>query len=93
MREETGEWLALAADHGFAVVAAYQSVDEVVNDSHIKTRNVFVEGVHPLAGQVSYMGSAAIVDGQPYVVRRHAPAPGEHTDEVLTELGAVRISG
>jgi len=83
------EWLTLAAEHGFAVVAAYQSVNEVADDPHIASRNVFVEGQHPVAGAVSYIGSAAIVDGEPYAVRRHAPAPGEHNDEVFAELAAV----
>lgn len=81
------EWLALAAEHGFAVGAAYQSVDQVAADPHIAGRNVFVDGEHPIAGPVSYVGSAAVVDGQPFVVRRHAPAPGEHTEEILGELG------
>lgn len=81
------EWVSLAAEHGFALSPAYQTVDDVVGDLHIKTRNVFVEGEHPAAGPVSYVGSAAIVDGEPYRLRRHAPAPGEHTREILTELG------
>ena len=67
--------------------ASHQSVDEVASDPHIAGRNVFVEGEHPVAGSISYVGSAAIVDGQRFAVRRHAPAPGEHTDEILAELG------
>jgi crotonobetainyl-CoA:carnitine CoA-transferase CaiB-like acyl-CoA transferase len=81
------EWLRLAAEHGFALGAAHQSVDEVAADPHILQRNVFVDGKHPVAGPISYVGSAAIVDGAPFVVRRHAPAPGEHTDEIMGELG------
>ena len=81
------EWLALAAEYGFALGAAHQSVDEVAADPHVAGRNVFVEGEHPVAGPISYVGSAAIVDGQRYTVRRHAPAPGEHTEEILAELG------
>jgi len=80
------EWLRLAAEHGFALGAAHQSVDEVAADPHVARRNVFVEGVHPVAGPISYVGSAAIVDGERYEVRRHAPAPGEHTEEILAEL-------
>jgi crotonobetainyl-CoA:carnitine CoA-transferase CaiB-like acyl-CoA transferase len=80
------EWLALAAEHGFALGAAHQSVEQVAADPHIAGRNVFVEGEHPVAGPISYVGSAAVVDGQHFVVRRHAPAPGEHTDEILNEL-------
>ncbi|MGZ8814545.1 MAG: CaiB/BaiF CoA transferase family protein [Mycobacterium sp.] len=80
------EWLELAAEHGFALGAAHQNVQEVAADPHIAERNVFVEGEHPAAGPISYVGSAAIVDGQRYVVRRHAPAPGEHTNEIMSEL-------
>jgi len=80
------EWLALAAEHGFALGAAYQSVDDVVNDPHMATRNVFVEGQHPLAGPISYLGSAAVIDGQAYAVRHPAPTPGEHSAEILAEL-------
>lgn len=82
------QWVALAAEHGFALGPAYQSVEDVAADPHIARRNVFVEGEHPVAGPISYVGSAAIVDGQPYVVRRHAPAPGEHSEEILAELDA-----
>ncbi|MGI9164695.1 MAG: CaiB/BaiF CoA transferase family protein [Mycobacterium sp.] len=80
------EWLTLAAEHGFALGAAHQTVDEVAADPHIAGRNVFVEGTHPVAGAISYVGSAAVVDGQRYTVRRHAPAPGEHSEEVRAEL-------
>jgi formyl-CoA transferase len=81
------EWVSLAAEHGFALSPAHQGVEDVVNDPHVRTRNVFVEGEHPVAGPVSYVGSAAIVDGQPYEVRRHAPSPGEHSAEIFAELG------
>ena len=76
----------MAAAHGFALGAAHQSVEEVAADPHIAGRNVFVEGEHPVAGPISYVGSAAVVDGQRFAVRRHAPAPGEHTEEILAEL-------
>jgi crotonobetainyl-CoA:carnitine CoA-transferase CaiB-like acyl-CoA transferase len=84
------EWLKLAAEYGFALGAAHQSVDEVAADPHIAGRNVFAEGEHPVAGPISYVGSAALVDGERFAVRRHAPAPGEHTEEILAELGIVR---
>jgi len=86
------EWLQLAAEHGFALGAAHQSIDEVAADPHVMRRNVFVEGTHPVAGPISYIGSAAIVDGEPFAVRRHAPAPGEHTDEIVGELDWFRLT-
>jgi crotonobetainyl-CoA:carnitine CoA-transferase CaiB-like acyl-CoA transferase len=74
------EWLQLAAEHGFAFGAAHQSIDELAADPHVARRNVFVEGTHPVAGPISYVGSSAIVDGEQNEVRRHAPAPGEHAE-------------
>ncbi|MFL6024154.1 MAG: CaiB/BaiF CoA transferase family protein [Marmoricola sp.] len=81
------EWLGLAAQHRFALGPAHQGVEDVLMDDHVRARNVFVEGKHPVAGDFTYVGSAAVVDGELFTVRRHAPAPGEHTDEVLGGLG------
>jgi len=81
------EWVALAAEHRFALGPAPQGVTEVIDDPQISARNIFVEGTHPVAGPFTYVGSPAVVDGRGFTVRRHAPAPGEHTEEVLGELG------
>ena len=40
-----------------------------------------------MAGAFTYVGEPVIVDGEPYRVRRPAPGLGEHTEEILTELG------
>jgi crotonobetainyl-CoA:carnitine CoA-transferase CaiB-like acyl-CoA transferase len=76
----------LGAEAGLPISPAHQTLDDVANDPQIVARAVFVNGAHPIAGQFDYVGSAARVDGENYRVRRHAPAPGEHTREVLDEL-------
>jgi crotonobetainyl-CoA:carnitine CoA-transferase CaiB-like acyl-CoA transferase len=40
-----------------------------------------------VAGPFSYVGSPVIVDGQAFTVRRPAPELGQHTAEVLAEIG------
>ncbi|MFL6090150.1 MAG: CaiB/BaiF CoA transferase family protein [Aeromicrobium sp.] len=87
MRSRTqAEWVKLAAACRFALAPAYQKPDEVISDPQIAARNVFVSAEHPLAGPISLVGAAAVVDGAGFRVRRHAPSPGEHTAEVLAEI-------
>jgi len=43
---------------------------------------------HPSHDRARLPGSPAQFDDRPHVVRTAAPATGEHTDEVLKEVGA-----
>jgi crotonobetainyl-CoA:carnitine CoA-transferase CaiB-like acyl-CoA transferase len=42
---------------------------------------------HPVEGKVPNIGFAVKMSGTPQQVRRHPPRLGEHTAEVLGELG------
>jgi crotonobetainyl-CoA:carnitine CoA-transferase CaiB-like acyl-CoA transferase len=94
------EWVAFAREHRLPLGPAHQRVAELRDDPQIAARQIIVEGEHPVAGAFTYVGEPVIVDGGPYRVRRPAPALGEHTDEVLAELGrsaddiaALRVAG
>lgn len=81
------EWMALAVAHHLPIGPAHRSIAEVAAEPQFAAREIFIENRHPVAGDMTYIGSAAMVDEQPYAVRRPAPGHGEHTDEVLSELG------
>jgi crotonobetainyl-CoA:carnitine CoA-transferase CaiB-like acyl-CoA transferase len=81
------EWLDLAVAHRLPLGPAPTTLEQMATDPHIRARSIIVDGVHPDAGPFTYVGSPAIVDGAGFEVRRPAPALGEHTGEVLTELG------
>lgn len=81
------EWVDLAVRHRFPLGPAPSTLAEMAEDRQIRSRSILVEGHHPDAGPFVYMGSPAVLDGKGFRVRRHAPALGEHTTEVLTEIG------
>ena len=81
------EWVAFARDHRLPLGPAHQRVAELRDDPQISARQIIVEGEHPAAGAFTYVGEPVIVDGTSYRLRRPAPSLGEHTDELLGELG------
>jgi crotonobetainyl-CoA:carnitine CoA-transferase CaiB-like acyl-CoA transferase len=81
------DWVRLAIEQDLPLGPAHQGVDALRSDPHLAARQIAVDGEHPQAGPFTYVGSPVIVDGEPFRVRRGAPALGEHTDELLAELG------
>jgi crotonobetainyl-CoA:carnitine CoA-transferase CaiB-like acyl-CoA transferase len=65
------------------------SVDEVYADPQVLQREMIQEIAHPTlgAGVVRLPGFPVTLSQTPASLRRHPPLLGEHTDEVLTELG------
>jgi formyl-CoA transferase len=61
--------------------------DEVRGDRHIQFRGIVVDEHHPVAGEFTTLGNPVRIPGRAFEVRIPAPAVGEHTDEVLAELG------
>lgn len=80
------EWTKIAADHDIAMGPAPR-LEEVCEDPHIAHRGVIVDGVHPAAGPFTYIGFPAVISGDRYGEVRPAPALGEQTAEILSELG------
>jgi len=63
------------------------SYPEAFGSEHAKVRGMRMEIDHPVEGKVPNIGFAVKLSGTPQQVRRHPPLLGEHTHEVLAELG------
>lgn len=83
---DLSDWMALAVKHDVPMGPA-NKLSDLVNDHHLRVRRILVDGHHPEAGDFTYVGEAVRVAGQPYEVTRPAPSLGQHTDEVLGEIG------
>jgi formyl-CoA transferase len=60
---------------------------EAFASDHAQARNMRMEIDHPVEGKVPNIGFAVKLSGTPPQVRRHPPLLGEHTAEVLAEIG------
>jgi crotonobetainyl-CoA:carnitine CoA-transferase CaiB-like acyl-CoA transferase len=80
------EWRTLLeeADIPVGPINTYQ---EVFSDPQVLHNEMVVEREHPAAGHLKMVGIPVKLDGTPGEIRRVAPTLGEHSDEVLAELG------
>ena len=79
------EWMQVAVEYDVALGPALR-FDEVAGDPHLQSRGQVVVEEHPVFGDVLTLGNPVVVPGEQFTIRS-APALGQHTDEVLEELG------
>ena len=63
------------------------NIKEVFEDPHIIARKVAVEVDHPVMGKMQAVRNPVILETGALAIRRPAPLLGEHTSEILQELG------
>jgi alpha-methylacyl-CoA racemase len=80
------EWFAILKETDTAVTPVYD-LGEALDDAHNRHRDMVVEMAHPTLGTVRQVGIGTKLSATPGAVRSLAPRPGEHTDEVLKQLG------
>jgi crotonobetainyl-CoA:carnitine CoA-transferase CaiB-like acyl-CoA transferase len=60
---------------------------EVYADPQVQAREMMVEMDHPTAGRIKNIGVPVKLSETPGSVRSPSPLLGQHTDEVLSEMG------
>lgn len=83
---EADEWIALLWERGIPG-GPINSVDRVFQDPQVRHREMVQEMDHPTAGKVAQVGIPIKFSETPGALRRHPPLLGEHTADVLAELG------
>jgi len=85
VKKNIKEWLTLLEAAGLPC-APINTIDKIVNDSHIKARDMIVEVEHPIAGNLKMAGVPVKMSLTPGKVEYHAPLLGQHNAEILKEM-------
>jgi len=90
----SAEWVALCSDAAIPCTAV-RKLSELVDDPHLRDVGLFETSEHPALGTVRQIRPTTRWSTADVSIRRHAPGIGEHSAEILREIGYTdaRIDG
>lgn len=83
---DAASWIDVLLEAGIPAGPLYD-VAQAVSDPHTLARGMVLEVDHPVEGTVKTLGVPVRLSETPGSVRRSAPTLGEHSAEILAELG------
>ncbi|MDO3401346.1 CoA transferase [Mycolicibacterium neoaurum] len=86
LSDTSAHWLEVLSAAGVWVGPVYDYT-QMRADPQVRHNRSFVEYTHPTEGDVVTPGFAFRMSGQPQAVHRPAPLNGQHTEEILREIG------
>ncbi len=82
----TAEWVEAMNAEGIPS-GPVNDLAETFADPQVRHLGVAAPVTHPVAGEIAILRNATHLEGVPDDIRRPAPEPGEHTDEILRQFG------
>ena len=82
----TAEWLSILETTGMPI-GPVNDMAAAYADPQVLARDMVVEIEHPIAGRVKNIGVPVKLSETPGQIRRPAPTLGQHTNEILDEIG------
>ena len=82
----SADWLAVLKQQDIPCVPVKHPT-ELLDDPHLVATDFFERVEHPSEGPVLAMKSPMQMSASPVGLRRHAPRLGQHTREILAEIG------
>ena len=85
--QQSSEYWLKALEAAGVPAGPIYDLERVYDDPQVRSRDMIVETEHPIAGRVSNIGIPVKLSETPGRFRNPAPTLGQHTDEVLRQLG------
>jgi crotonobetainyl-CoA:carnitine CoA-transferase CaiB-like acyl-CoA transferase len=85
-KKSTEEWMTLLAEAD-CICAPVANYEDLLNDPQPRANEYIVEVDHPTQGRIPVVGAPWRFSETPAEVAPAAPELGQHTEEVLQELG------
>ena len=86
LTRSSADWIALLDEVDVPVMAMH-SFESVLEDPHLEAVGFFQQVVHPTEGRIRSMANPVTMSNTPITTGRPAPRLGEHTREILAQLG------
>lgn len=85
-RRTLAEWMKVFAEKGDFIYCPVQRISDLPLDPQVIENEYIQEYDHPALGNIKLMGIPVKLGKTPGSIKLPAPAFGEHTEEILTEL-------
>lgn len=84
--KSSAEWLDLLEQIDVPAGPIYK-VDEMFEDPQVRHLGIAQSVLHPVRGETRLIGQPLVLSRTPASLDTASPDPGEHTDEILADLG------
>lgn len=81
----TAQWIEIFESHNMPC-GPINTIEQIVNDVHVKARGTIWEIDHPVAGKIKVSGNPIIMSETPAEVKFPPPVLGQHTEEILSGM-------
>jgi formyl-CoA transferase len=82
----TAEWVEHLLEHGVPCGPIY-NMDQVFADPQVQHIGASAKVTHPDLGEITLLNQSVGLSRTPATIKTSSPIKGEHTEEVLTDLG------